>query len=701
MVISRFRIMAAEVMSAARRARLWCFAQQTSVQGMVRLPRGSVYLSLAILLLCVRASAETGAEPKPDSLWADSTLRAVPGDSAGIALPDSVHGADTTSVLKPDAVFLPPDTSNRIPPKPAVPVTDSLLSLLNPTSPADISRLDLAQYSDRFDYDPFLARVYQFPWGEEDAIYPLGLPPAALSRADDLFGDASFSNPVPLPHSEYYLRATPSDRYSVLTPALSGLFNPFGRLVTVYQSVPDFVSDTAQSQVDVARGRGGFSNTYASLGTRFGSVTTFWFDANIIRYQGIHSFTNARVNRMRFILGPQLDRRVRSRFAFFFNRLGQNVLFFPQTYSYLGSVSDNYSGGAGQIEYDWGDGVSSGLDISYRNDDQSFDYTNLIYRQRYQVVDATAYHRLSTAGQNLELSLKTEYVKYTVFKDENRFGYYTLSFRDLISVSDHMTVFANLALCGGEDLTDKPSVTAIVSYRQSPQLTLSLVASHSVLFPEPEEKYLSTVTGSFAFTFPDYRITGNRGLDIGRVDAGEVMLALNPHPVEIELRAGFAGLQDVPLWSIDHSQYIYGDFQSRAVDRNLVFMTAQARCQLPYNFWVAGTYGYRQLYKSGINYTYGPEHTGAGLAGVSLLVPKVLVTVSGAASVKFRSATNRYFDGGNDGTLALTESFLSFDLKQFHFYYNFNNVLSTKYSLDGLTQPGRSLWWGFRWEFLD
>ena len=82
-------------------------------------------------------------------------------------------------------------------------------------------------------------------------------------------------------------------------------------------------------------------------------------------------------------------------------------------------------------------------------------------------------------------------------------------------------------------------------------------------------------------------------------------------------------------------------------------------------------------------------------------MPKVLVTVSGAASIKFRSATNRYFDGGSDGTLALTESFLSFDLKQFHFYYNFNNVLSTKYSLDGLTQPGRSLWWGFRWEFFD
>lgn len=667
---------------------------------MVRLLRALVYLSLSALL-SFQAFAEEGQESPPDSLLADSTLKLISDDSSQVNVSDSLHNADTTSALKPGAVFPVPDTSDRIPPKPAVPVSDSLLNLLNPTSLSDVSRLDLAQYSDRFDYDPFLVRVYQFPWGEEESVYPLGLPPAALSRADDLFGDASFSDPVPLPRSEYYLRATPSDKYSVLTPALSGLFNPFGRLVTVYQPVPDFTGDTAQSQVDVVRGRGGFSNTYASLGTRFGSLTTFWFDANIIRYQGIRAYTNARVNRMRFILGPQLDRRIKSRFAFFFNRLGQNVLFFPQAYSYQGSVSDNYSGGAGQIEYDWGDGVSSGVDISYRNDDQSFDQSTLLYRQRYQVIDANVYHRMSMSGQNLELGLKTQYTKYSVFKDENRFGYYTLSFQDLIPVSDRMTVFANIGLCGGEDLTDKPSATAVVSYRQSPQLTLSLVASHTALFPEPEEKYLSTITSSFAFTSSDYRITGNRGLDMGTVDAGEVMLSVKPYPAEIEVRAGFAGLRDVPIWSIDYSRYIYGDFQPQTVDRNLVFITAQARCPLPYNFWMAGTYGYRQLYKNGIDYTYGPEHTAAGLLGVSFLIPKVLVTVSGAAAVKFRSAANRYFDGGNDGALALSESFLSFDLKQFHFYYNFNNVLSTKYSSDGLTQPGRSLWWGFRWEFLD
>ncbi|MFH2056941.1 MAG: hypothetical protein ABIJ61_13365 [bacterium] len=137
---------------------------------------GRSLLIAALLFLPLLFSSVRGEEPAIDSLATDSTLV-----------------SDSAEVMPPPEIKIHlKATSQR----------DSLLRLLPLRSGARSDHFDFAQMSSRFDYDPLLVRVAQGPWGEGEQLYPLGLAPGSMSRADPLFGDAALANPVPAPQSE-------------------------------------------------------------------------------------------------------------------------------------------------------------------------------------------------------------------------------------------------------------------------------------------------------------------------------------------------------------------------------------------------------------------------------------------------------------------------------------------------------------------
>jgi hypothetical protein len=158
---------------------------------------------------------------------------------------------------------------------------------------------------------------------------------------------------------------------------------------------------------------------------------------------------------------------------------------------------------------------------------------------------------------------------------------------------------------------------------------------------------------------------------------------------------------DAPFWQVDKSEFDRGNYRPEALDRNLAFASATVDLDLPFNSFTHISYATRQLYNNKIDYTFGPKHQLAGLGGLTYYIGKLNVTVTAAVGGQYRSSVNRYQDGSGDDDKVILESFLSFDLKKFRFFWNYTNLLDTRYSINGRLQPGRSLWWGFTWGFVD
>jgi len=256
------------------------------------------------------------------------------------------------------------------------------------------------------------------------------------------------------------------------------------------------------------------------------------------------------------------------------------------------------------------------------------------------------------------------------------------------------------ALRGSEDLKPDPAVTGAIQFELSSRASVAGVISHSAVTPQPEMQYADPIAGSFdGDTLIDYRVLANKDLEIGTVESVEGILSWNANRLQTQLRGGYSKLTNVGAWQVDYDSLKNGTFQAEAVDRDLLFATAQLRMQLSTRIHVDAAVGSRQVKNGGIDYTSGPTYTGSILGWYVLPVEKVKVDITFGLGGKFRSDGNPYLIGRGDDAVFITDSYLSFDLKNFHLFFNFTNVFDLSYTLNGLQQPGRSLWWGFNWAF--
>ena len=225
--------------------------------------------------------------------------------------------------------------------------------------------------------------------------------------------------------------------------------------------------------------------------------------------------------------------------------------------------------------------------------------------------------------------------------------------------------------------------------------------SRQAILPQPEQRYLPEITAGLALGDEDYLISGNPDLPSGSSTSLEFLGGASFRRLEINLRAGLTRFNDAPFWENDRSVNVLAGYQPLALDRSLAFASASLRVRLPYSGFLSGAYAIRQVYDDGVSYTYGAEHEADGFAGFRFWVERFQITVTAAIGGKFRSQTSRYLDGSGDDDKFAAESFLSFDLKRFHFFWNYTNLLDQDLIINGRWQPGRSHWWGFSWEFFD
>jgi hypothetical protein len=612
-------------------------------------------------------------------------------------LPDSTGKADTTAI--PSPLLRPPP-----PLKPFVKLTphlDSLLTLLFGAAEQPGIGLDLPQETSRLDYDPLLFRLSSAQWGELESVYPAALSPSALSVVDPLCGDESFANPVPIPGSEELTRLPYSGGYRLLTPSLAGSASPFGRPFVIYQSLSLPDDDTSKSKIYVTRGTGGFANTTFTFENHFGPAGIVNADGTFIKKNGAGDYGHSNLTRLRIVSRPALARDLSTDVGYFLNRLSGDKLIFAPTGLYTGSLGDNYSGLFAHLAYYASETVNYRAALSYRNDDQGIDFSNLHSRQRFQVFDGHLSQQVLARRHNLEIGADLRFLRYRENFTTHKPIYFSGSLSDLLTLSEKLSLSGAFSLRGSSDLKPRPEILLSASCRFDSLRSLSLIASRSLLLPQPEMLYLRPVLGGFADTTTTYRISGNSQLESGYSNNLESLLQYSlGQRVKVEARAGFSNFHGLPLWLVDYTQYSDGDYQVVAQDRNLFYSSASLRMSLPRGIYGQASYGFRRVFVAAQDYSEGTEHSASGYAGIRFPVHKLKIMINAAVGGRFRTLT-RFLPGGEDDARFLTEAYLSFDLKSFHFFWNYADLLDLAYSVGGYLQPGRQIWWGFNWAFID
>ena len=630
-------------------------------------------------------------------------------DSTRVSPPEIMPKADSTravsvdSTTKADSVAAPaPLLKAPKPFKKLTPHFDSLLTLLFGSQGDAAVDFDLPQASSRFDYDPLLFPLSSSQWGEFESVYPSGLSPSALSRVDPLTGDESFANPVPLPGSEEYTRMEPAEGYHLLSPTLAGMGSPFGRPFVVYQQsqLPD--DDNSQSEIFVTHGTGGFANTAFTFKNHFGAAGIVNADGTFIRKNRDYSYSGSKLNRLRLISRPVVARNLATTIGLSLNRMIGDKLFHPRTAFYSGDLSDNNSAISTQIAYYKSEKVNYRASLVYRNDDQRITYGGLQSHQRFQIADLHLARQTEGTPNDFELGGDLRYLRYTENHKVHNTLYHNISASDLLTLTDRINAYGNFSLRGSNDLRIKPAATLCMEYRIDSLRSVATIASRGVFMPQPEMLYLRPISGALFDSSADYRVSGNEQLESGYSNSVEILLrgSFCRH-VSAQARAGYANFHSLPQWQVDYETYANGNYRAVTVDRNLFFAALTARLTLPKGFYGQASYAFRNVYHDGINLTEGPQHQASGYAGVRFPVRKLKIMLNAAVGGRFRSASAQYFGGGSDDARMLAEAYFSFDLKSFHFFYNYTNLLNANYYFGGYLRPGRAIWWGFNWAFID
>ena len=538
-------------------------------------------------------------------------------------------------------------------------------------------------------------------WGDLETFYPLGLTPSHLSRSDNLVGEQAFANPVPLPYSEEWLRSEPSQRYYFLTTALSGLVLPLGRSTGIYQQSDLADVDTATSSVQVNRGRGGFANTTFDFASNFGKLGSLRADGTFQKNDGLLSGADSKLNRMRLIVEPRLRGNLQGRVLYSFNRLRGNRLFFPTRYQFDGDVSDNFATLSSSLTYLRDEDSQIDLRLSYRNDDQRFESASLRTAQRFRIVESQLEYQQRHGHSMNGVIVTVRYLNYRSQDVGSTSLYFDAGLRRLGKFSPRASYFAAVALTGSDQLGPAPNVVAAGMYQLSNQTAASVIGGWRSIQPQPEMMFHQPVQAMFADTLYDFALVPNADLGTGTARSLELILNHRCQNLQLQLQGGVIDMRHVAEWEVSTDSLVYGRNQAEESDNNVLYSSIKVRVEPLRQVTANLDYAVRKVTRGGDDVTSGPMHTANGSAWYHFPINRLKIWLNIGAGATFRSAVNRYLAGGIEDGVIVAETYFSFDLKRFHFYFNYHNVLDVSYTLNNIEQPGRSVWWGFRWAFVD
>lgn len=615
-------------------------------------------------------------------------------DSAKVVL-----GADSSAVLVPTSVrqdSLPKTARRQFPT-----ISDSLVNLIFADFDGNHPFPDRPQASSVWQADPALYRLGISMWGDLETLFPLGLTPSHLSRSDNFVGEQSFAGVVPLPYSEEWLRSEPSDRYFLLTPALSGLVLPLGRSTSIYQQSDLVAFDTATSSVEVNRGRGGFANTTFDFASNFGSFGSIRSDGTFQKNDGLFSGADSRLNRMRFIIEPRLGGNIRGKVLYSFNRLRGTRVFFPPTFAFDGGVSDNLATLSSSITYLRSEQSQIDLRLTYKNDDQYFDNAMLRTAQRFRIAESQLEYQHHGDHNVTGLTATARYLFYRSQSIGHSSISYDIGLRRLGELNSKTGYFASASLAGSDYLGPAPNLVASLLFSLNENTTATAIGGWRNIQPQPEMVFMETVQAMFSDSTVDFEILSDADLGAGTARSLEIIVNHHRKNLKLQLTGGIISMKNVAEWAFESDSLVYGGYRAVAADKEVLYGLLKGRAQPLNRVTTEFVYGIREVHSEGKDVTSGPMHTANGSAWYHFPFNRFKLWLNFGAGASFRSAANRYLAGGIENGVLIAETYFSFDLKRFHFYFNYHNLLDTSYTLNNVEQPGRSVWWGFKWKFID
>ncbi len=581
-------------------------------------------------------------------------------------------------------------------------VADSLIFLLYRDRSNNREKFpDRPQWNADWQANPALYRYSTMMWGDFESFYAYGLAPGYLSRSDNFVGELSFANPVPLALSEEFIRSEPSDRFFVLSPAISGLYVPFGRVADIHQQSDLAEFDTAASTIYVNRARGGFANTTFEFKSNFGNLGSLRTDGTFQKSDGLVIGSNTNLRRMRVLLEPRLGGKWRGNVLYSFNRLQGSKIFFPDNYSYDGNVSDYFANLATSLCYLRSERTQLDWRSSYRNDAQYFNKGVLATSQRFRIVESSTEYQIRSERSTVGVNTSLRFLRFISQHVASDAFYFDFGARELFTLSPRTKLFGSAAIIGSTDLAPRPSVVGAVVYDLDSSSTVSVTGAWRTILPQPEMLYLAPISAALFDSVADYSISGDPDLGAGTARSIEFAYQYSHERAQFRISAGAANLANVAEWRVNSDSLLYGETLPIETDHSILYAGAQGRFQPTNRVAMNLSYGIRKANSDGSDVTLGPKHTAAGSAWYGFPVKRFKLWINFGAGATFRSAVNRQVYGGVEDGVVIAESYFSFDLKRFHFYFNYHNVFDVAYTMAGIEQPGRSIWWGFRWKFID
>ncbi|MGB5105169.1 MAG: TonB-dependent receptor [Candidatus Zixiibacteriota bacterium] len=581
-------------------------------------------------------------------------------------------------------------------------VSDSLLKLLFRDRHSNREAFpDRPQSNSNWQSEPALYRNSVTMWGDFESFYAFGLPPSHMSRSDDFVGEQSFANPIPLANSEEFVRSEPSDRYYLLSPGLSGLFAPFGRTSDIHQQSDLVDFDTATSTIYVNRGRGGFANTTFEFKSNFGKLGSIRTDGTFQKTDGLVIGANTNMRRMRILVEPRMNHKWRSNILYSFNRLEGSKVFFPDNYNFDGHVSDYFANLSTSLSYLRSENTQLDLRFSYKNDAQYFDQVDLVTSQRFRLVESAAEYQVRGSRSTFALSGRARYLRFISQDIAANSVSFDLGAHELFAFSPQTTLFGAASITGSSDVSPRPSIVGSAVHDLKDKSSLAATVAWRAILPQPEMLYLQPISAALFDSVADYSITGDDELGAGTARTAELAYIFSHENNHLRLAAGVINLDDVAEWSINTGSLLYGETRPVEVDKSVLYASVQGRAQPFSRVSLMLAYGVRKAKTDGADVTVGPQHTASGSTWYGFPIKRFKLWVNFGVGAAFRSAINRHMYGGVEDGIVIAESYFSFDLKRFHFYFNYHNLLNVDYTMNGVEQPGRSTWWGFRWKFID
>jgi outer membrane cobalamin receptor len=493
-----------------------------------------------------------------------------------------------------------------------------------------------------------------------------------------------------------------------LPAGLAGLWGEGLGAVGINFLTRDFEGVEPHSEAATSRGPDGSYRTRLELGRGLTSRAKLNFTAELKKSDG--RLVNSDYDGL-FLWGKttiNLARRMNLRVSGYQNRTKMGLPLFPSTgFRDPGSKVNNW-GAVGSLIIQREENSSLTVGLQYDRQDQevksaSYGFESKKIEERLgltatQTLKSNDRHHIRFEGR-AETSMH-----YAMTFNHDVYGGY-LSIADLIQLRPATTLLLSSNLGKEEGLDAAVSGSAGMSHRVTEEVKVFATLGRSVGYPTLMDRFWPSFFATVEDTSADYMEKGNANLQTQECLTADIGASVEKENCQISAYLFGSRIEDFIFWSNVDTSIYFGHFQPVNSEARIWGANVDLRLKLLGHVSTYVSYSFKKGKDADtkVRLPFSSEHS---LFAYLQLEDEFLKKEIG---VKLRLETNalseRFMDEYEQDMepgVAILNGKMTVRFLDFHFYYVVRNITDEIYrSMGNYHMPGRSLWWGFWWEFFD